>query len=188
MASKKAQQIGIWIIAIAMALGTVASFLSIILTNENQQSQQANAEADSQKLMEEAQRERLENAEAIEQLTIEEFDPDSVTELETIVIDEGDGQVVESTDTIKASYTGWLSDGTIFDSTKMKDTDDEPIEFGLAQVISGWTEGLAGQKVGSTVKLQIPAAQGYGSNANGVIPANSPLYFYVKIHEVVTNE
>jgi peptidylprolyl isomerase len=51
-------------------------------------------------------------------------------------------------------------------------------------VIKGWTDGLAGQRVGSTVKLTIPADQGYGATGSGIIPANAPLQFIVVIHSI----
>jgi len=52
----------------------------------------------------------------------------------------------------------------------------------LSGVIAGWTQGLTGVKVGSVVRLTIPASLAYGSTAEGVIPADSPLEFIIEVH------
>ena len=187
----RTQQIGIWIIAIAMIIGTVVSFVAIIYQNENAaRDQQSQAELEQEQL-EEFQRQqqelaeaRSENAEPLEGYEAASFDADSVDELQVRVLREGDGEEVGSTDTIEASYFGWIADGRIFDSTNTKDTDNTPISFPLDGVIAGWTEGLSGQNVGSVVELTIPADNAYGPNANGIIPANAPLKFIVIIESV----
>lgn len=94
----------------------------------------------------------------------------------------GTGAVIKETDTITAHYTGVLLDGTQFDSSW---DSGKPASFSLQQVISGWTQGLAGQTVGSQVLLVIPASLGYGSTENNGIPANSTLVFVVDILGVV---
>ena len=91
---------------------------------------------------------------------------------------QGDGATVAEDGTVKAHYTGWLLDGTQFDSSWDR---GEASDFGLDQVIKGWTQGLAGQKVGSQVLLVIPPDLGYGSTASGSIPADSTLVFVVDI-------
>lgn len=75
-------------------------------------------------------------------------------------------------------YSGWLVNGRVFDSSLRK---GEPITFGLQQVIRGWTQGLAGMKVGGVRRLFIPAALGYGGQDKGEIPPNSDLVFEVKL-------
>lgn len=187
----RGQQIGIWIIAIAMTLGTVVSFVAIIFQNENAAiDQQRQAQSEEEQLAE-FQRQQLElaearaaNAEPLEGYSASSFDASSVTELGVRVLNEGDGAVVAVSDTIEASYFGWISDGRIFDSTNTKDTENTPIAFPLSGVIKGWTDGLTGQKVGSTVELTIPASLAYGANANGIIPANAPLKFIVIIESI----
>lgn len=100
-----------------------------------------------------------------------------------VVLDEGDGPVVETTDTIAAHYLGVQgSDGTEFDSSWSRG--DEPTEFSLAQVVSGWTHGLAGVKAGSTVMLVIPPAYGYGLTQGHEL-ATETMVFVVTIEKVV---
>ncbi|MGO1317242.1 MAG: FKBP-type peptidyl-prolyl cis-trans isomerase [Cellulomonadaceae bacterium] len=103
------------------------------------------------------------------------------TELVVQPLIEGDGAVVSETDTITAHYTGWLlADGTQFDSSWDRGT---PSSFPLQGVIAGWTQGLAGQKVGSQVLLVIPADLAYGANPpeSSTIPADADLVFVVDI-------
>lgn len=92
----------------------------------------------------------------------------------------GDGAKVKKTQTVTAHYTGWTLDGEQFDSSWDRGA---PTSFSLQQVIKGWTDGLAGQTVGSQVLLVIPAEQAYGANPpqGSNIKADSPLVFVVDI-------
>ncbi|MDR0847250.1 MAG: FKBP-type peptidyl-prolyl cis-trans isomerase [Lactobacillales bacterium] len=110
----------------------------------------------------------------------EKFDPEAVTELKVETLQEGTGEVVKETDTVKANYTGWNSKGIIFDTTKKTTGDAVPVEFPLSGVIKGWTQGLTGQKVGGIYKLTIPADLAYGGVA-GQGPTTGPLVFVVEI-------
>lgn len=92
----------------------------------------------------------------------------------------GSGPAVEAGQTVTVKYTGWLWDGTEFDSSWSKDT-TFPFQVGAGQVIPGWDTGVAGQTVGSQVLLVVPPDQGYGDQDNGTIPANSTLVFVVDI-------
>ena len=99
-------------------------------------------------------------------------------------IKEGDGvSPVSTNDTVKVHYSGYLLDGSKFDSSVDR---GEPISFALNRVIPGWTAGVSTMKVGETRKLQIPATLGYGTRGTpgGPIPPNATLVFDVELLEV----
>jgi FKBP-type peptidyl-prolyl cis-trans isomerase FkpA len=99
--------------------------------------------------------------------------------VEDIVV--GEGSLAASGLRVKVHYTGWLTDGTRFDSSKDR---GDPFVFplGAGQVIKGWDEGVEGMKVGGTRKLTIPPALGYGARgAGGVIPPDATLVFEVEL-------
>ncbi|WNG32413.1 FKBP-type peptidyl-prolyl cis-trans isomerase [Archangium violaceum] len=86
---------------------------------------------------------------------------------------------------VKMHYTGWLPDGSRFDTSR--DTPDKPFEFTLGKgtVIDGWEEGVVGMKVGGQRRLVIPSELGYGeAGYPGVIPGNSVLVFDVELVSV----
>ena len=96
----------------------------------------------------------------------------------------GTGEEAKPGDLVVVHYTGWLTDGTKFDSSKDR---NDPFSFrlGAGKVIQGWDEGVAGMKVGGTRKLTIPPDLGYGPRgAGGVIPPNATLKFDVELLEV----
>src|ERR1700686_2838660 len=96
----------------------------------------------------------------------------------------GTGATAVSGATVKVHYTGWLTTGTKFDSSRDR---GEPFSFslGAGQVIKGWDEGVAGMKVGGKRQLRIPPDLGYGSRgAGGVIPPNATLVFDVELLDV----
>ena len=94
---------------------------------------------------------------------------------------QGTGAPVATGQSITVQYSGWLWDGTAFDSSWTKGTPLSGLTIGQNQVIKGWDQGLVGQKVGSQVLLIIPPDLGYGATAQGSIPANSTLVFVVDI-------
>jgi FKBP-type peptidyl-prolyl cis-trans isomerase FkpA len=92
----------------------------------------------------------------------------------------GSGPEAKAGQQVTVHYTGWLTNGTKFDSSK--DLNDPFVfQLGAGHVIKGWDEGVAGMKVGGKRKLVIPANLGYGSRAIDVIPANSTLVFDVEL-------
>jgi FKBP-type peptidyl-prolyl cis-trans isomerase len=94
---------------------------------------------------------------------------------------EGSGPTPKDTDIVKVHYTGMLTDGTKFDSSRDR---NEPAEFPVNGVIPGWTEALKMMKAGTTAKLAIPSKLAYGPQGRPGIPANSVLLFDVELLEV----
>lgn len=93
-----------------------------------------------------------------------------------VVIDNpGTGENPKSSSTVKVEYTGYFLDGKKFDGTPK----GSPIEFGLFQVITGWTEGIPYFKKGGSGKLIIPSDLAYGPRGQGPIPASAVLVFDV---------
>ena len=99
--------------------------------------------------------------------------------LKVAVLSEGKGKPLADGMRLKVKYTGWLQNGTKFDTSVGK---GNPFEFtlGSGQVIKGWEEGLAGMKAGERRQLVIPAALAYGSRQMGKIPPNSTLIFNIE--------
>ncbi|NEG55312.1 FKBP-type peptidyl-prolyl cis-trans isomerase [Bifidobacterium platyrrhinorum] len=95
----------------------------------------------------------------------------------------GTGKELTDSNTVVVKYSGWLTDGTQFDSSWTKDTTLEADLYsgGSHSVITGWQEGLKGQTVGSQVLLVIPPDKAYGDQKQGSIPANSTLVFVIDI-------
>ena len=96
----------------------------------------------------------------------------------------GSGPMAESGNTVAVHYTGWLLDGTKFDSSVDR---GQPLMFqlGAGRVISGWEEGIKGMRVGGKRKLTIPPSMGYGSRGfPPVIPPDATLQFDVELMDV----
>jgi len=108
----------------------------------------------------------------------------SVTTASGLVIEEisaGSGEAARAGQHVSVHYTGWLTDGTKFDSSKDR---GDPFDFplGARHVIAGWDEGVQGMQVGGVRKLTIPPNLGYGARgAGGVIPPNATLVFEVEL-------
>ena len=96
----------------------------------------------------------------------------------------GEGETAQAGQTVTVHYTGWLTDGSKFDSSRDRGL---PFQFnlGAGEVIRGWDEGVQGMKVGGIRKLTIPAQLGYGRRgAGGVIPPDATLVFEVELLDV----
>ena len=96
------------------------------------------------------------------------------------VITEGEGATPTDADRVSVTYAGRLSDGTVFDST------ERPVQFPVANLVPGFTEGLKMMKAGGEYRIIIPAALGYGDKgAAGVIPPGAVLDFTIRLLDVV---
>jgi FKBP-type peptidyl-prolyl cis-trans isomerase len=101
--------------------------------------------------------------------------------LKYVELKEGTGDEAKSGQMVEVHYTGWLKDGTKFDSSKDR---NQTFKFplGAGRVIKGWDEGVEGMKVGGKRKLIIPPELGYGKRgAPGVIPPDAELTFEVEL-------
>lgn len=99
--------------------------------------------------------------------------------LQYLVLQQGSGAVhPQAKDRVKVHYHGTLIDGTVFDSSVDR---GQPIDFGLNQVISGWTEGLQLMVVGEKARLFIPSDLAYGNRGSGAIEPGSTLIFDVEL-------
>lgn len=97
------------------------------------------------------------------------------------VLREGDGPTPTKGQTVLVHYTGWLANGTKFDSSRDR---GQPLDFpvGAGRVIKGWDEGVATMKVGEARRLEIPPDLGYGpKGAGGLIPGGATLVFEVEL-------
>lgn len=139
------------------------------------------------KAQEEDARRRIEQAEANmqegEEFLAENKTKDGVVEtasgLQYIVLTQGDGPSPAATDTVTVHYEGKSLDGNVFDSSYER---DEPSQFVLNEVISGWTEGVQLMKVGSKYRFFIPSDLAYGERGYGEdIGPNATLIFEVEL-------
>ena len=102
--------------------------------------------------------------------------------LKYIVLQEGTGNKPVATSNVKVHYTGMFLDGKVFDSSVQR---GETIDFGLNQVIKGWTEGVQLMPEGSKYKFYIPSQLAYGERgAGGVIPPNADLIFEIELIKI----
>jgi peptidylprolyl isomerase len=123
-----------------------------------------------------------------EPIEMEEVDPDDYIETESGLmyydVVEGDGASPEEGQTVIVHYTGWLEDGTQFDSSVDR---GEPFPFpiGTGSVIVGWDEGVATMKIGGKRQLRIPSDLAYGDGGSGPIPPGATLIFDVELLDIV---
>ncbi len=99
------------------------------------------------------------------------------------IVKDGTGRQPKASDTVRCHYEGTLIDGTVFDSSYRR---NQPAEFGLRQVIAGWTEGVQLMKEGSIFKFYIPYNLAYGERGAGAdIPPYAALIFTVELIKVL---
>ena len=145
-----------------------------------------------QQQMQEAGRRQMEQAAAANALAEKNFMAENAKRpgitvtasgLQYEVLKQGSGAKPSASSVVRVHYTGTLLDGTKFDSSVDR---GEPAEFGVNQVIAGWTEALQLMPVGSKYKLYIPAAIAYGARGAGeAIPPNAALIFEVELLDIV---
>lgn len=195
MSVTKTQRIGIWIIVVFMVVGTIGSFAIIVLANANGQRDQARINELTTKYQEENKVYQAKLDEQAKELSNQyfatfnqfalrpsAFDKNSVTALTTIDLREGTGDVLTSESTFSAYYIGWTPDGKVFDSSIKDGALIAPISASPGGVIKGWTDGVAGMKVGGVRELSIPSDLAYGAEGReGSIPADSPLKFVIMV-------
>ena len=97
-------------------------------------------------------------------------------------ITEGTGEPAASRDLVTVTYSGYLADGALFDSSDL----GGPITFelGIGQVVQGFDEGITGMKLGGIRNIVIPPSLGYGSETRGAIPGGSILVFRVELQSI----
>jgi len=123
-------------------------------------------------------------AEPVEMTEVDEADYiETESGLKYYDIVEGDGPMPEEGQIVIVDYTGWLEDGTKFDSSVDR---GQPFTFplGTGSVIAGWDEGVATMKVGGKRQLMIPADLAYGEGGSGSIPPGATLIFDVELLDV----
>ena len=99
------------------------------------------------------------------------------------VLTDGTGKSPKATDKVRCHYEGRLTDGSVFDSSYQR---GEPADFGLNQVIAGWTEGVQLMKEGAKYRFHIPYLLGYGERGAGAsIPPYATLVFDVELIKVL---
>ena len=109
-------------------------------------------------------------------------------QLQIIDLQAGDGKEAVKGALITAHYTGWLEDGTEFDSSHSRGKPFQCV-IGTGRVIKGWDQGLMGMKVGGKRKLLVPAHLAYGERQIGAhIKPNSNLIFEIELLEVLTRD
>ena len=194
------QRIAICAIAVFMLAATFMLYVGMVLNYQNGEKKQQTQTEKQQRLTELMQEHSAEVNQLAQGLSekyfndfvgykdrVKSFNAADVTSLGTKDLKVGDGATIEdgNEDTdYSAYYIGWLSDGTIFDSSFDSKTSPTSLKFpleGSTGMIQGWLDGISGMKIGGVRELTIPSVLAYGETDNGTIPANSPLKFIVML-------
>lgn len=188
------------LVAVILLGSTFAIYAGIVIGQDNKDAQTAVSNEKMERLNELAAEHQAEVDEIATELSgkyfdkfveyksrVKAFNAADVQELKTEDLKKGDGDKIEDgTQNIdySAYYIGWLSDGTIFDSSLNNTSNPTALKFpltGSTSMIQGWLEGISGMRIGGVREITIPSVLGYGETDNGVIPANSPLKFIVML-------
>lgn len=191
MATTNSQRIGIWIIAVVLAVGTIGSFFVIILANNN-----AQKDSDANKVLQEKYQKLVADYQAkvtaqndelsakyysvISQFKdkVGKFNADDVKSVTSEDLQVGDGEEIKDGTTYSAYYIGWNPDGKIFDQS----IDGSKLKAPLPGegLITGWAEGVKGMKLGGVRLISINADKAYGDKGSGdLIPPHTPIKFIV---------
>lgn len=108
-------------------------------------------------------------------------------ELQIFDLQPGDGKAAVKGALITTQYTGWLADGSEFDSSWSRGKPFQCV-IGSGRVIKGWDQGLMGMRVGGKRKLIVPSHLAYGERTVGLIPPHSDLTFEIELLEVLTRD
>jgi FKBP-type peptidyl-prolyl cis-trans isomerase len=200
MATPKKQRIGIWIIAAVMLVGTLGSFLVMVLANENNQKDLAEQQKYYDEYMKQLEEQQTKDDAAAKELSAKyygefaqyndtpaAFDEASVGDsVTTNDIKAGDGAEITADTKYKAYYIGWTPKGTVFDSSIEGESLKTPIDTSQMNLIEGWNQGVIGMKVGGVREITIPSDLAYGEEGSGEkIGPNTPIKFIVMIIETV---
>ena len=129
-----------------------------------------------------AERAKKSNADFLAKVDADKEVTKTASGLRYKVVKPGAGAMPTAKSTVSCLYHGTLHDGTVFDSTRSRG--NQPVSFGLGEVIPGWTEGLQLIGKGGVIRLWIPANLAYGDQDSGPIPGGSVLEFEVEVVDV----
>lgn len=186
MATQKSQRIGIWIITLVLAIGTVGSFLVMALSIQNQSIDENRFQEAYSKYQSDiaAQTKELSDKYYSDFSKYEskpaKFDASGVKSLTKKDLVVGTGAEIAADSEYNAYYIGWNPKGVVFDSSISGTSLKAPIAG--SGLIEGWTEGVVGMKMGGVRELSIPSELAYGSTGSGDnIPADTPIKFIVMV-------
>lgn len=190
MATKKSQRIGILIIAAVMAIGTIASFLVLIIAPNNEQADRERIDALSNQYAKEHDAYQVKVDRQTADLSRRyypvlkpyesrpaKFDAKPIRKLSAADLKQGTGEVIGDDTEYAAYYIGWTPDGKVFDQSI--DGNKLKAPLGGENMIEGWTQGVKGMKLGGVRELTIPADLAYGKAGTEGIPPDTPLKFVV---------
>lgn len=190
-------RVAIVFVAILMLFSTVALYIGLILSynnSDNSSTIDTEKQAEFEKLYMAYQEDFEAQTKTLSDKYFDSFktyasspkayNAAAITEVSytDIVVGTGD-EILEGATNYSAYYIGWLSDGTVFDSSFDDYANPSSLSFPLpgGDMIEGWNEGVVGMKIGGVREISMPAELAYGSEERGEIPANSPLKFVLML-------